>query len=118
MIARAVSAMSFSHSDLPTGVPLREQEGVGHAAAEHQDVDPRDQIAEQLELGRHLGAADQRDERPLRVVERAGQRLDLGLHQAARRRRQTLGQAGDRGMRAMRGRERIVDVERRRGAAS
>ena len=70
-----------------------------------------DQVAEQLELGRDLGAADQRGERPLRVLERAAQRLDLGLHQPARRRGQALGQPGDRGMRAMRRRERVVDVE-------
>ena len=56
------------------------------------EVDPLDQIAEQLELGRDLGAADQRRERALGMLERAAQRLDLRLHQPPGRRRQALGQ--------------------------
>ena len=39
---------------------LREQEGVGHAAADDQRVDLVEQVAEQVELGRDLGAADDR----------------------------------------------------------
>ena len=79
-IERAVSARSFSHSDLPTALALGEQEGVGHAAADDEHVDPGHEIAEEFELGRHLGAADDRDDRTRRIAERKRQRLELLLH--------------------------------------
>ena len=49
---------------------LREQEGVGHAAADDQDVDLADEVLEKVELGRDLGAADDGDHRPRRRLER------------------------------------------------
>jgi hypothetical protein len=40
------------------------EERVRHAAADHQHVDLLHEVAQQLELGRDLGAADHRRERP------------------------------------------------------
>ena len=48
-----------------------EQEGVGDAAADDQLVDLLRERLEDGELGRDLGAGDDRDQRPLRVRERA-----------------------------------------------
>ena len=60
----------------------------------------------------HLRAADDRDERAAGVREDPGQRLDLALQQAARRRAlDVLDDADRRGVRAVRGAERVVDVE-------
>ena len=103
--------MSFSHSDLPTCLPCGEQEGVGHAAADDQDVDLLDQIAEQLELGRDLGAADDRRDRALGIAERDGQRLELRLHGAAAIGRQLVRDALGRGVGAVGGREGVVDID-------
>ena len=41
----------------------RGEEGVGHAAADDEDVDLLHEVAEQVELGRDLGAADDRHDR-------------------------------------------------------
>ena len=49
----------------------RGEEGVGHAAADDQMIDLADQMAEHGELGRDLGAADHRRDRPLGIAERA-----------------------------------------------
>ena len=57
-MSRAVGTRSGSTSDLPTGLPSGEQERVGHGAADDQRVDIRHQVAEEIELGRDLGAAD------------------------------------------------------------
>ncbi len=67
--------------------------------------------SKQVELGRDLGAADQRDHRPLRVFERGAERLEFGLHVLAGRRRQQMRQRLDRGMRPVRRRERIIDID-------
>ena len=68
-IARASSTRSGSARLLPIGLALREQEGVGHAAADDHDVDLGEQVLEHLDLVADLGAADDRRERVLRVVE-------------------------------------------------
>ena len=49
----------------------RGEEGVGHAAADDQMIDLADEMAEHGELGRDLGAADHRRDRPLGIAERA-----------------------------------------------
>ena len=90
---------------------LRVEEGVGHAAADHQDVDPLHDVAQHVELARHLGAADHRRGRALGAAQRRLERLQLGLHQPPGIGRQPLGQAGDRGVGAVRDRECVVDVE-------
>ena len=60
-----------------------------------------EQVAEQIELGRNLGAADDGGERALRIVERLVQRLKLGLHGAPGVSRQLV----TRGPRSRRGRD-------------
>ena len=110
-IERAVSARSFSHSDLPIPLPSREQERVGHAAADDEDVDLVHEIAEQLELGRHFGAADDRRDGALRIAERGLQRLELLLHRPSRMRGQLVSEPLGRRMRAMGGGEGVIDID-------
>ncbi len=106
-----MSARSFSHSDLPISFALREQEGVGHAAADDEHVDLVDEIAEELELGRHLGAADDRGDGALGTAKRGLQRLELLLHRPSRMRGQLVGQPMRRRMRAVGGGEGVIDVD-------
>ncbi len=61
---------------------LRRQERVGHAAADDQHVDLGREVAEEIELGRDLGAADDRGERTRGRFQRRLQRRELGLHAA------------------------------------
>ena len=70
MISRAVPRRSASHERLADVLALREQESIGHGAADDQHIHLVEQIAQQVELGRNLGAADDRCERPLRVFQR------------------------------------------------
>ena len=90
--------------------PLRDKEGVGHAAADHQMIHPVDQVHQQIQLGRDLGPADHRHDRALRIAKGGVQRLQFGLHQPSgacgQQPRQPLG----RGMGAMRGREGVIDI--------
>ena len=90
---------------------LRVQEGVGHAAADHQRIDLADEVFQQVDLGRDLGAADDRDHRLGRRFQRLVQRVELGLHGAAGIGRQLVAEAFGRGVRAVRGRERVVDPD-------
>ena len=113
MISRAVGMRSFSHSDFPTGSPCAGEECVCHAAADNQRVDFREQMTEQVEFGRNLGAADDRGDRALRRVERLRERFKLGRHGAAG----IGGKAGDRddpdigGVGAVRDRKCLVDED-------
>ncbi len=59
------------------------EECVGHAAADHDDVGQAGKIAEQFELGRNLGAADDGDQRALRFFQGGFKRPEFGLHGAA-----------------------------------
>ncbi len=93
---------------LADGDALRQQEGVGHAAADDQCVDLLDEVEEHVDLGRHLGAADDGDDRPLRVAERGLQRLQLLLHGAAGVGGEVVGEPGGGGVGAMGGGERVV----------
>ena len=70
-----------------------------------------DQVFQEVELGRDLGAADDRDHRPLRLLERLAERLELGLHGAAGVGGQQAREAFGRGVRAVRGRESVVDID-------
>ena len=90
---------------------LRMQEGVGHAAADHQRIDLADEVFEQVDLGRDLRAADDRDHRLGRRFQRLAQRVELGLHGAAGIGGQLVAEAFGRGMRAVRRRERVVDPD-------
>ena len=62
---------SGSTSDAPVSTPLGGKESVGHAAADRELVHARDEMGEDLDLGRDLGAADNGHDRPRRIVERA-----------------------------------------------
>jgi hypothetical protein len=58
----------------------RREEGVGDAAADDQLVDlASSSDFEHRELGRHLGAGDDRHHRPRRLLQRALQRLELAI---------------------------------------
>ena len=87
----------------------RGEKGVGHAAADHQLIDFRQQIAEQIELARDLGAAHNGDHRSRRSFQRPRQGFELGLHAAASICRQPVREPFGRGMRAVRGGKRVVD---------
>ena len=90
---------------------LRVQEGVGHAAADHQRIDLGDEVFQQVDLGRDLGAADDRDDGLGRRFQRLAERVELGLHGAAGIGGQLVAEAFGRGMRAVRGREGVVDPD-------
>ena len=75
-------------------------------------VHARDQVLDHLELVRHLGAAEDRDERPLGMLEHPAQVLDFLRHQqAGRSLADVMDDALGRRVRAMRGPERVVDVD-------
>ena len=110
-MSRAVSARSCSHSDLPTSLPCAARNVLAMPPPMISTFDLGDQVAEQVELGRDLGAADDRGHRPLRRVERLAERVELGLHAAPGIGRQHVAEAFGRGVRAVRGGERVVDPE-------
>ncbi len=106
-----MSSRSCSHSDLPTLLALGGQERIGHAAADDQEIDLFGQIAEQLELGRDLGAADHRRQRAGRIFQGLGQGFQFRLHGAAAKSRHFMRQAFGRGMGAMGGGKGVVDID-------
>lgn len=90
----------------------REHERVGDAAADDQLIDLLGERLENGELGRHLRARDDRDERTLRVAERLAERIEFSGQERSRARdRRVLRDAVRRGFGAVRGAERIVDVD-------
>jgi hypothetical protein len=99
-------AQRFSH-----GMSARGQKGIGHAAADDERVDFCEQAAEQVELGRYLGSADDRGERTDGGLQYVGERLELVLHGAASIGRQPVADALDRGVGAVRHREGVVDED-------
>ena len=92
---------------------LGEQERVRHAAAEDEDVDPVEQVVEDLELARDLRPADDRRERAGRLPHEPREHRDLALHQEARVGRQELGDADRARVGAVRRAERVVHVQLR-----
>ena len=90
---------------------LRMQKSVGHAAADHQRVDLADEIFQKIDLGGNLGAADDRDHGLGRRFQRLAQRVEFGLHGAPGIGRQLVAEAFGRGVRAVRGREGVVDPD-------
>ena len=114
MISSAVLVWSGSASDLPISTPSREEERVGHGAADDQLVDLGGEIGEHVDLGRDLGAADHGRRRALGLVEHAAQRVDLLHQQRAGIGRQQARDGVGGGVRAMRGGEGIVDDRCRR----
>src|SRR5262245_28646804 len=95
-------------SDLHT---LRVQEGAGHAASKHELIHPLGQVGQDLNLGRELGAAGNRNDRPSRMIERQVEGPDLGHHQQAGIRRNKMCNRLDRSMGAMRGRKGVIDID-------
>ena len=90
---------------------LRQQERVGHPATEDQQVDLGQQMVDDPDLVRDLGAAEDGRERSLGRLEELRQHLDLALHQEPGVGRQELGDADRRGVRSMGGPERVVDED-------
>ena len=83
--ARLVELVVFDER-LADRQAARLEERVGHRAADHQPVDFREQILDDLDLVGHLRAAEDRHERPLRRLERVSEVAELLLHQQPGRR--------------------------------
>src|SRR5262249_14305481 len=81
------------------------------ARGEDGGVHRWEQAAEQVELGRCLGSADDRRERTGRGLQYVCERLELVLHGAAGIGRQPVSDALDRGVGAVRRREGVVDED-------
>ena len=88
---RARSTLSSSTRLLPVGEPLGAEERVGHAAADEQRVDARQQALDDLDLVRDLGPAQHGHERPLRRLEGHAEVAQLLLHEQAGHRRRRRG---------------------------
>ena len=71
----------------------------------------RDEIAEEIELGRDFRAADDGGERTLRVLHHLFEGFELRLHAASDIGGQAMGEALGRGMRTMGDREGVVDID-------
>ena len=89
------------------------QERVGHAADAHDAVRLVDEVLDDENLVRDLGAADDGRERPLhlRWVEHLLEGLELLLHEQAGDARHLAGHAHHRGVGAVRRAEGIVDID-------
>ena len=107
----AVSIWSRSQSDLPTWRPSAAKNVFAIAPPITSIVDFGQQVFEQRDLGRDLGAADDRHHRPLGLAQRLVEMDELLLHRASGRGRQQMRDAFGRRMRAMRGAERVVDED-------
>ena len=94
---------------------LRGEEREAHAAADEQPVDLGQQRLDDRQLVADLRAAEDDHVGPVRVAGQPGEHLELAGDQPAGRVRQPLGDVDDRGVLAVHGAERVVDVERRRG---
>ena len=80
-----------------------------HAAADDDFVGLVEQVVDELNLVRDLRAAEDREQRTLRMVEHRAERIQFLLHQVAARALRKL-HAGHRAVIAMRGAEGVVDV--------
>src|SRR5262249_47037606 len=89
----------------------RGEKGIRHAAADDEDIHLGEQVAEQVELSRYLGSADDRGERTDGAVQHFRERLELILHGAAGIGGQPAAEALDRSMGAVRRREGVVDED-------
>ena len=108
---RAGSTPSSSHFESPTSWPWAAKNGKHMAPPISTESARSQERVEDADLVGHLGAADDRDERALRVLEDPGERRDLALEQPPRRRRQQVRDRLGGGVRAVRGAERVVDVD-------
>ena len=106
------SMPSSSHSESPTAWPCALKNGK-HIAPPIRIASARcEERVEHADLVGHLGAADDRDERPLRVVEdaRAASSTSRSSSRPAALGSRCATRLG-RGVRAVRGAERVVDVD-------
>jgi len=91
------------------GITLGIEKRVRHAAADDQHVRFADEIEEQLDLGRDLGAADDGDLRTRRIGERGGEVSQFLFHRPSRRCGKRMRKSLGRGMRAMCGGKGVID---------
>ena len=84
---------------------------LGHLASDDHGVGPVTEVLEDAELVLDLGAARDEDERSLDVAEQPAEALELGHEQQPGVRGQEVRDRLGRGVRAMRGAERVVHVE-------
>ena len=88
------------------------EERVGHRAADEQSIDLAEKVLDDLDLVRHLGAAEDGDERPFGIAEGHAEIAQLLFHQQAGAGvREVRHDRRHRRMRAMRRAERVVDVD-------
>ena len=107
----ASSTLSCSARLLPTALPWATRKVLAIPPPRTNRSTLSMRLVEDLDLARHLGAADDRRERPLGPLEEPRQRLDLALHEQAGIGGQQLGDADRRGVGAVGRAECVVDVE-------
>ena len=96
--------------------PARLQERVGHGAADEEGVEAGQEVIDDLELARDLGAAEDADERPRGRGEERPEMLELVHHQQPGRGVGNAARHADgRGVGPVRGPEGVVDVGVARG---
>jgi hypothetical protein len=109
--ARAVSTGRLRRASGPRECRARLQERVGHRAADQQRVDFAEQVLDDFEFVRHLGAAENGDKRAIRIVERLAEIFHfVGHEKAGDRIRHVMHDAFGGRMRAMRRAERVVHI--------
>jgi len=92
-------------------VALSLDEGEGHAAADDEFVDLREQAVDDADLVRNFRSAEDRDERSFRIIESLAQVLDLLLDEEACHAGKGMGHALCRGMGSVGGAKCIVHIE-------
>ena len=109
MMRSATLTCSSSTSELRTSTPRGLEECVRHAAAEQRMSSFGRRLSIAANLGAHLGAADDRGERPRRVSDQSAEVADFLLHEETGHGGQVVRHALGRGVRAVGGAERVVD---------
>ena len=115
--ARSVDEVSFDER-IPHRLAFCHQEGIRHAPAQQNNIDPVQQILDYADLVRHLRASKNGNKRPPGVVSQRAKRLDFGHHQISRVGWKECGNSRCRSMRTMRGAKRVVDEEVAQGRKS
>ena len=110
-MSRAVSHQVVLGQRLADRLALREQERVGHGAADDQHVDLGDQVAEQSSLVDTLAPPTMAATGRSGSSSALSKRLEFRLHGAAGIGGQHVAEAFGRGMGAVRGREGVVDID-------
>ena len=102
----------FFDQRLADGFTLRLEEGVGHAAADDEHVDFAEQVLDDADFVADFGAAEDGDEGALGILKGAAEILKFFLHeQPGGGFLNKFGDADGGGMGAVRGAERVIDVE-------